>query len=143
MTRPEIEFATPAKIKKFQEEKLQEQLDYVGQHSPYYQRLFREHGLKKGSVQRLEDLTKLPVTVKDDLQQHNWDFLSVPRHRIVEYTSTSGTMGKPVTVALTASDLDRLAYNECISFARAGGTADDIFQLMLTLDRQFMAGIAY
>jgi phenylacetate-CoA ligase len=85
----------------------------------------------------------LPVTVKDDIQLHNWDFLSVPRTRIVEYTSTSGTMGKPVTVALTAKDLDRLAYNECISFACAGGTSDDIFQLMLTLDRQFMAGIAY
>jgi phenylacetate-CoA ligase len=143
MTRPEIEFATPAKIKKFQEEKLQELFEYVSHHSPYYQRLFRQHGFKKGSVQRLEDLTKLPVTVKDDIQLHNWDFLSVPRTRIVEYTSTSGTMGKPVTVALTAKDLDRLAYNECISFACAGGTSDDIFQLMLTLDRQFMAGIAY
>jgi phenylacetate-CoA ligase len=143
MNRPEIEFATPAKIKKFQEDKLQDLLDYLSLNSPYYQRLFRQHGLKKGSLQRLEDLTKFPVTVKDDLQQHNWDFLSVPRSRIVEYTSTSGTMGKPVTVALTAKDLDRLAYNECISFACAGGTANDIFQLMLTLDRQFMAGIAY
>jgi phenylacetate-CoA ligase len=143
MNRPEIEFATPAKIKKFQEDKLQDLLIYLSLNSPYYQRLLRQYGLKKGSLQRLEDLRKFPVTVKDDLQQHNWDFLSVPRSRIVEYTSTSGTMGKPVTVALTAKDLDRLAYNECISFACAGGTADDIFQLMLTLDRQFMAGIAY
>ena len=39
--------------------------------------------------------------------------------------------------------LQRLAYNEYTSFTCAGGAADDIYQLMLTLDRQFMAGMAY
>ncbi|HTE33249.1 MAG TPA: AMP-binding protein, partial [Chryseolinea sp.] len=63
--------------------------------------------------------------------------------KIVEYTSTSGTLGNPVTVALTENDLQRLAYNECISFSCADGSPDDVYQLMLTLDRQFMAGMAY
>jgi len=67
----------------------------------------------------------------------------VPRNKIIEYSSTSGTLGGPVTVALTESDLVRLAYNEYASFKSAGGTAEDIYQLMLTLDRQFMAGMAY
>lgn len=143
MNRPEIEFATPDKIRKLQEKRLLDLLEYLSLHSPWYQKLFREHNVRKGSVQHVEDLVKIPVTVKDDLQKSNWDFLCVPRSRIVEYTSTSGTMGRPVTVALTANDLERLAYNECISFACAGGTAEDTYQLMLTLDRQFMAGIAY
>jgi phenylacetate-CoA ligase len=67
----------------------------------------------------------------------------VTRNKIVEYTSTSGTLGKAVTIGLTENDLQRLAYNESISFECAGATENDIFQLMLTLDRQFMAGIAY
>jgi phenylacetate-CoA ligase len=44
---------------------------------------------------------------------------------------------------MTDKDLDRLAYNECISFACADGTEDDIYQLMTTIDRRFMAGLAY
>ncbi|HEX3385915.1 MAG TPA: AMP-binding protein, partial [Mucilaginibacter sp.] len=71
------------------------------------------------------------------------DFLCVPIGKIAEYTSTSGTLGSHVTLALTANDLDRLAFNEYNSFTCADGSKDDIYQLMLTLDRQFMAGIAY
>lgn len=140
---PEIELQSKESIKFFQEGKLKETLAYVARHSPYYIRLFKEHSISIGSILRLEDLVSLPVTTKDDLQQYNWDFLCVPRNEIVEYTSTSGTLGKPVTIALTENDLQRLAYNESISFACADGKEDDLYQLMLTLDRQFMAGIAY
>ncbi len=48
-----------------------------------------------------------------------------------------------MTFPLTDKDLDRLAYNEYISFVCADGDPDDIFQLMTTLDRRFMAGLAY
>jgi phenylacetate-CoA ligase len=143
MSRPEIEFAPIDKIRKFQEGKLHDVLEYLSLYSPFYQKLFKKYSIKNGSVQHIEDLVKIPPTTKDDLQKHNWEFLCVPRNKVTEYTSTSGTMGKPVTIALTVNDLERLAYNECISFACAGGTSEDIFQLMLTLDRQFMAGIAY
>jgi phenylacetate-CoA ligase len=70
-------------------------------------------------------------------------FLCVPRTQVIEYMSTSGTLGAPVTIALTEKDLQRLAYNENGSFECAGGLPEDVYQLMLTLDRQFMAGIAY
>lgn len=77
------------------------------------------------------------------MQRHNWDFLCVPQEKLREYTATSGTMGSPVTIALTENDLQRLAYNEEQSFKIAGGSATDIYQLILTMDRQFMAGMAY
>jgi len=48
-----------------------------------------------------------------------------------------------VIYAMTDKDLDRLAYNEYISFACAGGSSNDIYQLMTTMDRMFMAGLAY
>ena len=44
---------------------------------------------------------------------------------------------------MTDHDLERLAYNEFISFICAGGTPHDIYQLMTTIDRRFMAGLAY
>lgn len=101
------------------------------------------HGIDPGKIRSITDLQLIPPTVKDDIQKFNWDFLCVPKSNIIEYASTSGTLGKPVTIALTENDLQRLAYNEAISFACAGLTSSDTVQLMLTLDRQFMAGLAY
>jgi phenylacetate-CoA ligase len=140
---PEIEVQSPEKIKAFQEERLRDVLMYVAQQSPFYKKLFADHHIDIASIRSLKDLEAIPTTTKDDFHRHNWDFLCVPRNKIIEYTSTSGTLGQPVTLALTEKDLQRLAYNECISFACAEGTENDLFQLMLTLDRQFMAGIAY
>ena len=131
------------KIKQMQEEKLQGLLAYLNQHSPFYTKLFATHNISISEIKTLQDLLRLPVTGKENLQLHNDDFVCVPRNKIIEYSSTSGTLGSPVTVALTENDLERLAYNEYASFVCTGGTADDIYQLMLTLDRQFMAGMAY
>ncbi len=138
-----ISFQSQENIKALQEKKLQELLLYLQQYSPYYKQLFSTHRIDINKIKNPGDLTGIPTTGKEDLQQRNDDFLCVPRDKIAEYTSTSGTLGTPVTVALTENDLNRLAYNEYSSFTCADGTANDIYQLMLTLDRQFMAGMAY
>ncbi|WCT12044.1 phenylacetate--CoA ligase family protein [Mucilaginibacter jinjuensis] len=126
-----------------QEQKLRELLVYLSQHSPFYKDLFAQNEIDINDIKTVADLTRIPTTTKEDLQQRNHDFLCVPAEKVIEYTSTSGTLGGPVTVALTDKDLDRLALNEYNSFLSAGATKDDLFQLMLTLDRQFMAGMAY
>ncbi|HWB92067.1 MAG TPA: AMP-binding protein, partial [Puia sp.] len=130
-------------LKILQERKLREILEYVAQNSPFYRELFKDRRIDIASIRTLEDLTRIPTTGKADLQTRNSDFLCVGREKIAEYMATSGTLGSPVTVALTEKDLERLAYNEYNSFLCADGSADETYQLMLTLDRQFMAGIAY
>ncbi|MGL5938327.1 MAG: phenylacetate--CoA ligase family protein [Phocaeicola sp.] len=138
-----LSFATPEAISRFQEERLQEEIAYLNQHSPYYQRVFRENGIDPHSIQTIKDLQLLPVTTKEDLQCYNEEFLAVPKGEIIDYVTTSGTLGNPVTLALTDSDLSRLAYNESLSFTTAGALPSDILQLMVTLDKRFMAGLAY
>jgi phenylacetate-CoA ligase len=91
----------------------------------------------------LSDLLHIPLTDKAHLQLFNNDFICVPRHKIIDYITSSGTLGDPVTFAMSDKDLDRLAYNECISFACAGCQPGDVFQLMTTMDKRFMAGLAY
>lgn len=140
---PGVERQSLTAIQECQENGLQELIIYVAAKSPFYQKLFRQHNINPVDIKSLRDLTRIPATTKDDLQQNNWDFLCVDKSRIVEFTSTSGTLGKPVTIALTENDLNRLAYNEEVSFRCADGTDEDVYQLMLTLDRQFMAGMAY
>lgn len=139
----DIAFATTAEIKALQEKKLQETIRHLAANSPFYKDLFASNGILPEQIRTINDLQKLPVTTKEDLQVRNWDFLCVPRNQVAEYMASSGTMGSPVTIALTENDLSRLSYNEFYSFVSAGGTKEDIYQLMLTLDRQFMAGIAY
>lgn len=141
--KTDIEFESPAVIKAFQEQRLQEALAYLQAKSPYYQRSFRENGVDVDSVRYLEDLTRLPFTEKKDLQLHNWDFLCCPREKIVDYVTTSGTLGEPVSFACSEKDLQRLAFNEKKSFACAGLGPGNILQLMTTIDKRFMAGLAY
>ena len=140
---PEIEKQSQADIVALQEKKLQEVLAYVNEHSAFYKRLFKEHNINVSAIKTLSDLTKLPTTCKDDLQRNNDAFRCVSKSAIVDYASTSGTLGTPVTFGLTDNDLNRLAYNEAISLACAGIKKGDVVQLMTTIDRRFMAGLAY
>lgn len=143
MNSSDISFEQAAQICGMQEKKLQDLIHYVAEHSPFYKERFAACGINPATIQNLDDLRLIPVTTKEELQIRNWDFCCVPRTEIAEYMSSSGTLGAPVTIALTEKDLERLAYNELCSFKMAGGSAADTYQLMLTLDRQFMAGIAY
>lgn len=140
---PSIEKAGIQEIKLFQEEKLRELLTYLENHSPFYQKLFREHHISIRDIRTLEDLHKIPTTTKNDLQQHNHDFFCITPDKIVDYSTTSGTLGDPVTFGLSDSDLERLAYNEAISFACAGIRKGDVVQMITTIDKRFMAGLAY
>lgn len=122
---------------------LQKMIAYIAEHSPFYGALFQRSGIDPRSIVSIQDLQKLPFTTKEDLQQQSSDFLCVPPHLLIDYVTTSGTTGQPVTLALTNKDLDRLSLNEYASFKTAGLTEYDIIQLMTTMDRRFMAGMAY
>ncbi|HBZ34793.1 MAG TPA: phenylacetate--CoA ligase [Bacteroidales bacterium] len=137
----DIEFQSPEQIKSFQESLLREQLHYLAAHSPFYQRHL--NGIDIESITTLEDLTRLPFTDKNDLQRYQWDFLCVPRDKVIDYITTSGTTGEPISFACTDKDLQRLAYNERKSFQCAGLKPGNILQLMTTMDKRFMAGLAY
>lgn len=138
-----FEYQPQEEIIRFQEEKLREALQYLSLRSPFYRRMFRQQGVAVAKIRRIEDLRQIPFTDKKDLQRYNGDFLCVPPEKVIDYITTSGTLGDPVTFAMTDKDLDRLAYNEKISFRCIGTQPGDVVQLMTTLDKRFMAGLAY
>ena len=140
---PLIEKSDIQDIKKFQEEKLKELLKYLETHSPFYQNLFKEKNIDISTICTLEDLSKLPVTTKTDLQLHNDDFFCVPMTEIVDFSTTSGTLGDPVTFGLSEKDMERIAYNEAISLSCAGISKGDVVQMITTIDKRFIAGLAY
>lgn len=139
----DIEFQSVEEIKAFQEKLLHTALVYLKEHSAYYQRMFKTYEIDIDKIHYLEDLIKIPFTEKKDLQLFNEDFLCCPKAKIIDYITTSGTLGDPVTFGCTDKDLERLAYNEKKSFECAGLHPGNILQLMTTIDKRFMAGLAY
>ena len=143
MIMADIEYKSTEEIKQFQEELLAKALRYLNENSAYYKRMFRKWDIDIEKIKTIEDLVKIPFTEKKDLQLFNEDFLCCPKEKVIDYITTSGTLGDPVTFGCTDSDLDRLAYNEKKSFECAGVKPGNIVQLMTTLDKRFMAGLAY
>lgn len=140
---PEIETQPSAVIKQFQEQKLIIALSYLVNHSPFYKRMFQKHHIHAEKIKCMADLQHIPFTEKTDLQLENKEFVCVAKDKIIDYITTSGTLGDPVTFGMTDNDLDRLAYNEQISFRCAGIKPGNVLQLMTTIDKRFMAGLAY
>ncbi len=140
---PDIERRSKAEIKAYQESRLPELLIYLSNNSRFYAEKFRDNNIDIHKIKTLEDLGKIPLTSKEDLQRRTKDFICVDPCKIIDYNTTSGTLGEPVTFVLTEKDLDRLAYNEYLSLVCSDGKPEDIYQMMVTIDRRFMAGIAY
>lgn len=140
---PEIEKENPESIKALQEKKLTEVIAYVKANSAFYQDHFKKNGIDPDSIKSYDDLAKVPPIGKKELQGRNKDFYCVDRKDIMDFCNTSGTEGEAVTIPLTEGDIERLAYNEALSLASCNISENDVFQLTTTVDRRFMAGLAY
>lgn len=137
-----IAFSTPDDIQQIQENRLREHLVYCREHSPYYQKSLRDTEINCKHV-TIDQLCKLPFTEKSDIEQYNEDFCAVSCEKVVDIVLSSGTTGVPTRVVYTDCDLQRLAYNEAKSFAGCGITTEDVVLLTCTMDRCFVAGLAY
>ncbi|MBI5562853.1 MAG: AMP-binding protein [Deltaproteobacteria bacterium] len=136
----EIDGYTPSEVAGIQAELLCAALEYACRNSPFYRERL---GSTPPKINGIEDIRKIPLTTKADIQDNNAAFLSVPRKDVAEMVATTGTTGTHVYIYLTAGDLIRLAENERRCFANAGVTAEDLFLLAVTLDNLFIAGLAY
>ena len=95
-------------LKKFQLKKLKETVAWVDKKVPFYQKKFKEMGIKSGDIKKLEDVAKLPFTIKTDLRD-NYPFglCAVPLEEVVRVHASSGTTGTPITGPYTAEDMDQ------------------------------------
>ncbi len=138
-----IQTASIDKIARIQWLELQKQLLYLQKNSKFYKQLFKAHNVDVSEIKTEADLKRIPITTKEDLQQYNEDFLCVPSEDVIDHVTTSGTLGNPVNFLLNEADLERLATNEMQSFKMAGIIKGDKVQITTTLDRRFIAGMAY
>jgi phenylacetate-CoA ligase len=123
---------------------LRDHLAYLATASPFYRQRFADLGIDPRAIRAVADLAALPLfTAKQDLETHNDAFLAAGPQAVVDLCQTSGTTGQAVGLLQTRQDLERLAINEEVSLRIAGLTAGDRVLLACTIDRCFMAGLAY
>ena len=78
---PESAFLSKEEIVAMQEKKLQETIAYLNQYSPFYKEFFSKARFNPSGIKTMEDLSVIPVTIKEDLQQRNEDFYVYPAIR--------------------------------------------------------------
>jgi phenylacetate-CoA ligase len=110
--------------------RLQQTIARCYQNSAFYRRRFDEAGVSPSDIKTLEDLRRLPHTIKDDLRD-NYPFgmFASPLDQIIRIHASSGTTGKPTTVGYTKNDIEN--WSECVarSLACAGATKNDVVQV--------------
>ncbi|MBL4586434.1 MAG: AMP-binding protein [Flavobacteriales bacterium] len=122
---------------------LNQHIEKLRAKSWYYKDQLVWAGPEASGLEELADIQNFPFTSKDDIASRNEDFLCVKMEDIRDIVTTSGTLGDSVALYLTEKDLHRLGVNEAGSYRLAGCTSKDTFQLLTTIDKRFMAGLAY
>jgi len=99
------------------------------QRQALFRRRMDERGLEPAQLERLEDVARLPFTVKADLRDtYPFGLFASPMEEIVRLHASSGTTGKPIVVAYTQADLDVWTEVMVRTFAACGLHRGDVIQ---------------
>jgi len=125
-----IEKASRDELRALQLQRLQWSIRHAYDNVPHYRRSFEAAGVHPSDLKTLEDLAKLPFTVKKDFRD-NYPFglFAVPREEVVRVHASSGTTGKPTVVGYTQNDIDNWADLVARSIRAAGGRRGDIVHI--------------
>ena len=125
-----IECASRDEMAAIQSERLINTVKRVYHNIPGYRAKMQEKGLLPGDIKSVEDISKLPFTLKTDLRD-NYPFgmFTVPMSEIVRLHASSGTTGKPTVVGYTRNDLQMWAEVVTRALCMAGAHKNDIVQV--------------
>jgi phenylacetate-CoA ligase len=125
-----IETMPVKELRKHQLGRLKEQVKHCYDNSTFYRKKFRDAGLKPENIKTLEDIQKIPFTVKNDLRD-NYPFgmLAVKPTDIVEIHASSGTTGNPIIGAYTTNDMDAWQELMARSIYTTGGRKYDVIHI--------------
>jgi len=126
---PEYETMPREKLEKLQEERLRKIVRYCYERIPLYRRKFKEAGITPDHIKTLDDLRKIPFTVKSDLRDaYPYGMLATSLDDVLELHASSGTTGHPTTCAYTKNDFEVWSTMMARVYASAGARKGDIVQ---------------
>ncbi len=110
--------------------KFRQLLQRVAKGSPFYLKKFKEEAVDVDHIRTLEDISKLPLTTKEELRDaYPLGLQAVPDEEIVRIHSSSGTTGSPVIIPYTKRDVDVWAEMMMRCYQMAGITNTDRIQI--------------
>ncbi|MBW6508191.1 MAG: phenylacetate--CoA ligase [Desulfuromonadales bacterium] len=114
-------------IESLQLRRLQQTLERVYATVPFYRKAFDQLGVKPKDIKKLEDLQRLPFTLKKDMRDnYPYGLFAVPLEQIVRIHASSGTTGKPTVVGYTKRDIETWTELMARSFYAAGAHKGDV-----------------
>ena len=123
----EAETMPRERLERLQFMRLRRTLKDACDHVPLHRSRMRAAGVRPQDVRSLEDLARLPFTVKADLrEQYPFGLFARKQSEIARLHASSGTTGKPTIVGYTAKDIDTWARLMARSFACAGVRPGDV-----------------
>ncbi len=129
MFNPKIEKISRKKLKEIQLKRLRETVHLVYDNVPFYKKKFKEKGITPDDIKTLDDITKLPLTTKDDLRDNApYGMMATSLDNCIEMHASSGTTGIPVTACYTRNDMAVWAEVMARCLAMSGLSKKDIFQ---------------
>ncbi len=126
---PQAETMPRAELTALQTQRLRQQVTRAYERVPFYRQALEEGGVDPEDIRALDDIERLPFTVKDDFRTtYPYGLFAVPLKEVVRLHASSGTTGKPVVSGYTRADMAMWGEVMARTFAAGGVTADDIFQ---------------
>ena len=125
-----IETMDPAQMRQLQETRLCDLVKRLYSGSEFYRNRFQEQGILPEDITKLEDLAKLPFTVKQDLRDtYPYGMFAVPASQIVRIHASSGTTGKPIVVGYTKKDIGIWSEVMARAYTSAGIDKHSVVQI--------------
>jgi phenylacetate-CoA ligase len=112
--------------------KLQAQLAYAYEHSPFYRNKWDKAGIRPGDIRSLDDFDNIPCVTKDEIRRDQAEHppfgsnLCVPPKEVARIQGTSGTTGKPTAFGISRGDMDRIAEAHARIMWGFGVRPDDV-----------------
>jgi len=110
--------------------KLKKSLKYAYDRSPLYKRKFDEIGFKPDDLKSISDLSKLPLTTKDNFREgYPYGMFVVPMDEVVRIHASSGTTGKLTVVGCTRNDMENWTEILARMITMTGVNSSDVTQI--------------
>jgi len=124
-----LETCSRSEMQSIQLGKFQKTVSYVYDRNPVYRKRLDDAKVKPSDFKSLDDVRRLPFTVKDDLRDnYPFNLFTAAQEDVVEYHATSGTTGKPIVVGYTRNDIDTWSEVMARALTSSGITKNDVLQ---------------
>ena len=123
----EIETMSKEEKRALQSERLVKIVKYAYENQAPYRAKMDAMGVKPEDIKSIDDISKLPFTVKQDLRDsYPFGMMARPKKDLVRLHASSATTGKLTVAGYTQGDIDM--WGECAarSLVMAGASADSV-----------------